>query len=139
MLAAHAGRRIAVLASGDPMFHGVGRALADAVGAERLRVLPHPSSVSYACARLGWPLEDTETVSLVGRDPDTLTAALHDGRRLLVLSADAATPARVAALLRGRGYGPSALRVLEQLGHPDRERLTPPPPPTRGTRRPATP
>ncbi len=125
VLAAHAGRRIAVLASGDPMFHGVGRALADTVGAERLRVLPHPSSVSYACARLGWPLEDTETVSLVGRDPDTLTAALHDGRRLLVLSADAATPARVAALLRERGYGPSALRVLEQLGHPTRERLTP--------------
>ncbi|MFJ8696617.1 precorrin-6y C5,15-methyltransferase (decarboxylating) subunit CbiE [Streptomyces roseolilacinus] len=123
LLAAHADRSVAVLASGDPMFHGIGRALAEVLGPDRLRVLPHPSSVAYACARLGWPQEDTETVTLVGRPLDTLSAALHDGRRLIVLSAGAATPAEVAALLRARGYGPSRLRVLEQLGHPDRERV----------------
>ncbi|MFF5568303.1 precorrin-6Y C5,15-methyltransferase (decarboxylating) subunit CbiT [Streptomyces sp. NPDC012623] len=156
LLAAHAGRRIAVLASGDPMFYGIGRALAEVlgtgaagtesvgcgqagsgavgsgaagsgeagsavVGGGALRVLPHPSSVSYACARLGWPVEDTEVVTLVGRPTETLAAALHDGRRVLVLSAGAGTPAEVARLLRERGYGPSRLRVLEQLGA-DRER-----------------
>ncbi|GJF27386.1 precorrin-6Y C5,15-methyltransferase [Kitasatospora sp. NE20-6] len=123
LLAEHAGRRICVLASGDPMFFGIGRALADAVGPDRLHVLPHPSSVSYACARLGWPAEDTEVVSLVGRPLDTLTAALSDGRRLLVLSADAATPGQVAALLTARGYGAGRMRVLEQLGG-GRERIT---------------
>lgn len=114
LLAAHAGRRIAVLASGDPMFYGIGRALAEETDA--LRVLPHPSSVSYAAARLGWPLEDVEVVTLVGRPTARLAAALHDGRRLLVLSADAETPGEVAALLRDRGFGPSRMRVLEQLG-----------------------
>ncbi|MGW2371517.1 precorrin-6y C5,15-methyltransferase (decarboxylating) subunit CbiE [Kitasatospora sp. NPDC001683] len=118
LLADHAGRRLAVLASGDPMFFGIGRTLADTVGAERLRVLPHPSSVSYACARLGWPLEATEVVSLVGRPLDALALALHPGRRLLVLSADAGTPAAVAALLAERGFGTARLRVLEQLGSP---------------------
>ncbi|MDT0449334.1 precorrin-6y C5,15-methyltransferase (decarboxylating) subunit CbiE [Streptomyces hesseae] len=121
LLAAHEGRRVCVLASGDPMFFGIGRTLAEIVGAERLNVLPHPSSASYACARLGWPLHDTEVVSLVGRPLAALTAALHDGRRLLLLSAGAETPAEVAALLRERGYGPSPLTVLEQLGG-DRER-----------------
>ncbi|MDF6063678.1 precorrin-6y C5,15-methyltransferase (decarboxylating) subunit CbiE [Streptomyces sp. JH010] len=116
LLAAHAGSRTAVLASGDPMFYGIGRALTEELGAAALRVLPHPSSVSYACARLGWPVEDTETVTLVGRPTARLTRALHDGRRLLVLSADATTPAAVAALLRDRGFGPSRIRVLEQLG-----------------------
>ncbi|GAA4911670.1 precorrin-6y C5,15-methyltransferase (decarboxylating) subunit CbiE [Streptomyces coeruleoprunus] len=120
LLAAHAGRNVAVLASGDPMFYGIGRALAETLGPARLRVLPHPSSVAYACARLGWPLEDTETITLVGRPLDTLTAALHHGRRLLVLSSGAGTPAEVAALLRARGFGPSRLHVLEQLGS-DRE------------------
>ncbi|MDX3843569.1 precorrin-6y C5,15-methyltransferase (decarboxylating) subunit CbiE [Streptomyces europaeiscabiei] len=120
LLAAHAGRRIAVLASGDPMFYGIGRALAEEAG-DRLRVLPHPSSVSYAAARLGWPLEDVEVVTLVGRPAARLAAALHEGRRLLVLSADAGTPAEVAALLRDRGFGPSRMRVLEQLGG-ERER-----------------
>ncbi|MCT9142680.1 precorrin-6y C5,15-methyltransferase (decarboxylating) subunit CbiE, partial [Streptomyces violarus] len=117
LLAAHAGRRIAVLASGDPMFYGIGRALAEEVGeAGALRVLPHPSSVSYAAARLGWPLEDVEVVTLVGRPAARLAAALHDGRRILVLSAGADTPGEVAALLRDRGFGASRIRVLEQLG-----------------------
>ncbi|MFJ9536919.1 precorrin-6y C5,15-methyltransferase (decarboxylating) subunit CbiE [Streptomyces sp. NPDC101225] len=116
LLAAHAGRRIAVLASGDPMFYGIGRALAEETAA--LSVLPHPSSVSYAAARLGWPLEDVEVVTLVGRPAARLAAVLHHGRRLLVLSADAATPGEVAALLRDRGFGPSRMRVLEQLGGP---------------------
>ncbi|GHH70735.1 precorrin-6Y C5,15-methyltransferase [Streptomyces sulfonofaciens] len=130
LLAAHADRRVAVLASGDPLFHGIGRAVAEEAAALRgegvaePRFLPHPSSVSYACARLGWPLEDTDVVTLVGRPTDRLAAALHDGRRLLVLSAGAGTPAEVAALLRDRGFGPSALRVLEQLGGP-RERVVP--------------
>ncbi|MFI2298049.1 precorrin-6y C5,15-methyltransferase (decarboxylating) subunit CbiE [Actinacidiphila glaucinigra] len=122
LIAAHAGRRIAVLASGDPMFHGIGRTLGEVLGAERLRVLPHPSSVSYACARLGWAVEDTDVVSLVGRPLPALAGALHDGRRVLVLSRDAETPAAVAGLLRERGYGASRLRVLEQLGSA-RERI----------------
>lgn len=122
LLAAHEGRRVAVLASGDPMFYGIGRTLAGILGPDRLRVLPHPSSVSYACARLGWPLEATETVSLVARPLDALTARLHDGRRLLLLGEGPESPARVAALLRERGWGGTRIRVLEQLGSA-RERI----------------
>ncbi|MER7764881.1 precorrin-6y C5,15-methyltransferase (decarboxylating) subunit CbiE [Streptomyces sp. NPDC097619] len=116
LLAEHAGRRIAVLASGDPMFYGIGRALSEELGPAALRIFPHPSSVSYACARLGWPAEDTEVITLVGRPAARLAAALHHGRRILVLSAGADTPAAVARLLTDRGYGPSRLTVLEQLG-----------------------
>ncbi|WP_299529372.1 precorrin-6y C5,15-methyltransferase (decarboxylating) subunit CbiE [uncultured Streptomyces sp.] len=116
LLAAHRDRHVAVLASGDPMFYGIGRALTEELGAEALRVLPHPSSVSYACARLGWPVEDTTTVTLVGRPAARLAAELYDGRRLLVLSAGAGTPAEVAALLTDRGFGPSRLTVLDRLG-----------------------
>lgn len=125
ILAAHAGRRISVLASGDPMFYGIGRTLTEVLGegGGEIRVLPYPSSVSYACARLGWPVEDTEVVTLVGRPTARLTAALHDRRRILVLSAGAATPAEVAAHLTGHGFGASRMRVLEQLGG-ERENLT---------------
>ncbi|MGW1073771.1 precorrin-6y C5,15-methyltransferase (decarboxylating) subunit CbiE [Streptomyces sp. NPDC002537] len=117
LLAEHAGRRVCVLASGDPMFFGIGTTLADVLGDPgRLRVLPHPSSVSYACARLGWPLDGTEVLSLVGRPLAALAAALHHGRRLLLLGAGAGTPAEVAAFLAARGFGPSRMTVLEQLG-----------------------
>ncbi|ROQ32991.1 precorrin-6Y C5,15-methyltransferase (decarboxylating) [Streptomyces sp. PanSC19] len=118
LLAAHRGRAIAVLASGDPSFYGIARTLAETVGADHLRVHPHPSSVSYACARLGWPLEAVEILSVVARPLAALSAALHEGRRLLVLSEGADTAARVAELLRTTGWGGTRVRVLEQLGGP---------------------
>ena len=62
-----AGGGLVVLASGDPMFYGIGSTLVRLLGAERVTVLPHPSSVSLAAARLGWPLDDVDVVSLVGR------------------------------------------------------------------------
>ncbi|MGW0520182.1 precorrin-6y C5,15-methyltransferase (decarboxylating) subunit CbiE [Crossiella sp. NPDC003009] len=122
LLERHRGRRICVLASGDPMFFGVGSTLARLLGPQRLRVLPHASSVSLACARLGWPMEAVDVVSAVGRPVELLHPFVQPGRRVLVLSAGGGTPAEVAALLTVRGYGPSRLTVLERLGGKD-ERL----------------
>jgi precorrin-6B C5,15-methyltransferase / cobalt-precorrin-6B C5,C15-methyltransferase len=117
-------RRICVLASGDPMFHGIGATLARVLGAERLRVLPHPSSVSLAAARLGWDLARTDVVSLVTAPVATLGRALNPGRRILVLSSGADTPAAVAEHLTARGWSHALLTVLEQLGGPDERLVT---------------
>lgn len=118
LLRAHADARICVLASGDPMFYGIGVTLAKLFGPEALRVIPQPSSASLACARLGWPLAEVPVVSMVGRAPANLLPELTGGRRILVLSADAGTPAVVADLLSRNGFGSSKLTVLEQLGGP---------------------
>ncbi|GIF10186.1 precorrin-6y C5,15-methyltransferase (decarboxylating) subunit CbiE [Actinoplanes teichomyceticus] len=115
-------RRVCVLASGDPMFHGIGATLARILGPRRLRVLPHPSSVSLAAARLGWDLARTDVVSLVTDPVPAIGRALNPGRRILVLSAGAETPAAVAGYLTSRGYPGARLTVLEQLGGPG-ERL----------------
>jgi precorrin-6Y C5,15-methyltransferase (decarboxylating) len=117
----HAGRALVVLASGDPMLSGIGTTLTRLLGVERVRVLPAPSSVSLACARLGWAVEDTEVVSLVGRPLELLHPHVQPGRRLLVLGSDGETPAQVAALLSARGYGQSSVTVLGGLGGPDEE------------------
>ncbi|WP_339153849.1 precorrin-6y C5,15-methyltransferase (decarboxylating) subunit CbiE [Actinomadura luteofluorescens] len=112
----HEGRAIAVLASGDPMFHGIGSTLAGMLGADRLRVLPHPSSASLACARLGWPLDRVDVLSIVGRPAAALNAAVAPGRRLVVLGAGREAPIIVAAVLSGRGFGPSRMTALCDLG-----------------------
>lgn len=122
-LLARRGEAVCVLASGDPMFYGVGASLARQVPADELRVLPAPSSLSLAAARLGWPLQEVEVLSLVGRPLATLNARLYPGIRLLVLSADGDTPAQVAEALRVRGFGASRLTLLEHLGGPDERRL----------------
>ena len=62
-------RQIAVLASGDPYCFGVGSLLARHVPPEETLCVPAPSSLSLACARLGWALDDVATISLCGR-PD---------------------------------------------------------------------
>ncbi|GGS47776.1 precorrin-6y C5,15-methyltransferase (decarboxylating) subunit CbiE [Actinokineospora fastidiosa] len=121
LVEANAGRRLCVLASGDPMWFGIGVELS---ALTRVDVLPHPSSASLACARLGWALQDVEVVSAVGRPVERLHAAVHPGRRVLVLSASGETPAAVAALLRDRGFGPSALTVLSDLGGPTESAVT---------------
>ncbi|KAA0021304.1 precorrin-6y C5,15-methyltransferase (decarboxylating) subunit CbiE [Antrihabitans cavernicola] len=119
----YADRKLCVLASGDPMFHGIGVSLAKLLGPQRLHVIPQPSSASLACARLAWPLAETPVVSLVNRQVETLLPALMDDARLLVLSNNGQTPAEVAHLLSANGYGRSVLRVLEQLGGPSERQL----------------
>jgi precorrin-6Y C5,15-methyltransferase (decarboxylating) len=118
LLARYSGRDVCVLASGDPMFYGIGATLVRLLGTDGVHILPHPSSASLACARLGWALADVDVVSAVGRPLERLNALVAPGRRLLVLSAGADTPAAVARLLTEAGYGPSRLTVLEQLGGP---------------------
>nr|WP_315924502.1 precorrin-6y C5,15-methyltransferase (decarboxylating) subunit CbiE [Mesorhizobium sp. SP-1A] len=113
-----AGRKVCVLASGDPFFHGVGVTLARKVPPPEMRVIPAPSSISLAAARLGLALQDIETVSLHGRPIDLVRPLLHPGARLLALTSDAAAPAAIAALLTELGFGGSRLTVLEALGGP---------------------
>ncbi|HEY3557987.1 MAG TPA: precorrin-6y C5,15-methyltransferase (decarboxylating) subunit CbiE [Kribbella sp.] len=118
LLAEHRGRRICVLASGDPTFHGIGTTLVRLLGVDAVRVIPHPSSVSLACARLGWAQDQVQVVSLVTNPAERLHPHLQPSRRVLILSRGAQTPAEVSQLLIARGYGSSTFSVLEQLGGP---------------------
>ncbi len=119
---AHRGRRVCVLASGDPFHYGVGVQLAEIVPAAEMQVFPQPSAFSLACARLGWAQADCALVSLHGRALERIVPHLQPGARVLALSWDSTTPAKLAALLAERGMAGSRLTVLEALGGP-RERV----------------
>ena len=119
---AERGRRVCVLASGDPMCFGVGATLARHVPADETTVLPAPSAFGLAAARMGWSLQDVVTLSAHGRPLALVRPHLHPGARLIVLTSDGAGPAALAALMTALGFGPSRLTVLEALGGP-RERL----------------
>ncbi len=110
-----------ILASGDPMLHGIGATLARRVARERLTVHPHLSAFSLACARLGWAAAGTELVSAVSRPADVVARLLQPGRRMVVYVAGRAGASEVAEILRSRGFGPSRFVVLEQLGGPDEQ------------------
>ncbi|AXC14312.1 Cobalt-precorrin-6y C5-methyltransferase [Acidisarcina polymorpha] len=121
----HRGRRsVAVLASGDPMLFGVGVSLTRKLSPPEFWVIPHISSFSLACARLGWPVADTVLISLVNRPPEQLLRYLCKDQRLVLFSEDGATPSVVAKLLTQSGYGESAFHVFEHLGGPSERQIS---------------
>lgn len=115
------GQPVCVLASGDPFCFGVGATLARDIAASEMTVLPAPSAFSLAASRLGWALQETETVSLHGRPAELLSPLLHPNRRIIALTSDAEAPANIAALITRRGFGSSRVTVLEALGGPDQQ------------------
>jgi len=119
---ARRGTPVVVLASGDPFCFGIGPLLARAVPNEEFLCVPAPSSLSLAAARLGWALQDCMVISCCGRPIEALIPRLQPGARILALSADATTPAAIAALLCRQGFGPSRMQVLESLGGPGERR-----------------
>ncbi|MEB3166842.1 MAG: precorrin-6y C5,15-methyltransferase (decarboxylating) subunit CbiE [Cyanobacteriota bacterium] len=116
-----AGRAVVLLASGDPLWFGIGRLLLQRFGADQLRFHPAPSSLQLAFARLGRPWQDASWISLHGRDPEPLAAALQKRPAALAVLTD---PSRggaqeVRAMLRASGLEAAyAVWLCERLGHP---------------------
>jgi precorrin-6Y C5,15-methyltransferase (decarboxylating) len=117
------GQSVCVLASGDPMCHGIGVTLSRLIPIEEMTVIPAASAFSLACARLGWPLAEVETFSLTNRPIASIALALSPGARLLVLSADRHTPGKVAQLLTQQGFGSSLMTVFERMGSESERRI----------------
>lgn len=113
------GEAVAVLASGDPFFYGVGVTLARSVSAEEFICLPSPSSISLAASRLGWALQEVVMVSLHGKPMELLFPHLYPNARILALTWDETTPGKVLDALRARGFGASRVYLLERLGGPN--------------------
>jgi precorrin-6Y C5,15-methyltransferase (decarboxylating) len=119
------GRKVVVLASGDPFWFGAGGSLSRALNPAEWRVCPAPSAFSLAAARLGWPLETCVTHGLHARPFASLLPDLTPGRRALCLMRDGAAVGDLARWLTDQGFGPSRLHILEHLGGPqERHRTT---------------
>ncbi|WP_443080588.1 precorrin-6y C5,15-methyltransferase (decarboxylating) subunit CbiE [Streptomyces sp. PTD5-9] len=119
---ARGGARVVVLASGDPGFFGIVRALAERFGPEALDVRPGAPSVAVAFARLGLTWDDAVVVSAHGRDPRTAVNACLAHPKVAVLTGPGAGPGQLAAGLV-RGAGGRTLVVATALGDPLRERV----------------
>ena len=122
MLRANAGRRIALLASGDPLFYGIGSTLLRHLAPTQLVFHPNVSSLQAAFARLGRPWQEAEWLSLHGRPLASLRAALRGNRLYGLLTDRESSPDAIARILVETGFGESDMWIAEELGS-DRERL----------------
>ena len=108
---------VVVLASGDPMFFGIGRRLVNAIGARHTQVYPNISSVSAAFARIREPWDDARVISLHGRkNENQLFRALEEENKIAVLTDPKNNPAWLADRLLVHQYLNYQMCVLEALG-----------------------
>lgn len=109
---------VAVLASGDPLQHGIAVRMIDVLGADAVRVLPHPGAFALAAARMGWSLSDPmlTCISVHAEPFAALRRVIQPNVRLLILSRNAETPQAISATLSDMGYESSPITVLEHIG-----------------------
>jgi precorrin-6Y C5,15-methyltransferase (decarboxylating) len=112
------GRPTAVLASGDPFWHGAGGSLATQLAPDEWVAHPSPSTFSLAAARLGWPLESTICIGLHAVPFERLVPLLTRGAHIICLVRAAKAASDLASWLNDRGFGASRLWTLSALGGP---------------------
>jgi precorrin-6B C5,15-methyltransferase / cobalt-precorrin-6B C5,C15-methyltransferase len=112
------GRPTAVLASGDPFWHGVGSILTERLNNDEWIAHPSPSTFSLAASRLGWPLESVMCLGLHAAPFERLLPHLANGTRIICLLRDGAAANELAQWLSARGWGSSRFWSLTALGGP---------------------
>ena len=113
------GERVVLLASGDPLFHGVGATLLDALPADDVEVLPAVTSLQAAFALARMPWHDASLASAHARPAAQLVGLSRRHRRLGILTDPSRTPGRIAALLLAAGVADCRAVVVEDIGGPE--------------------
>ena len=110
------GRRVVVLASGDPLWFSVGAKIGRHIDPAEIVYHPQVGAFQLAAARLGWSMADLETLTVHGRPVEQMIAFIQPDQRLLILTTGAETPAQIARFLTERGFGDSRMTVLANMG-----------------------
>ncbi|HHC29625.1 MAG TPA: precorrin-6y C5,15-methyltransferase (decarboxylating) subunit CbiE, partial [Rhodobacterales bacterium] len=110
------GKRVVVLATRDPLWVSVGARIGQAFAPGEIAYYPQVSAFQLAAARMGWSMADVETLTVHGRPVEQMIAFIQPDARLLVLTTDGQTPAKIAAFLAERGFGDSRMVVMSDMG-----------------------
>ncbi|MEP5154047.1 precorrin-6y C5,15-methyltransferase (decarboxylating) subunit CbiE [Planktotalea sp.] len=119
----HRGKRVVVLATGDPLWFSVGARIGRSIDPSEITYHPQLSAFQLASARMGWSMPDVETLTVHGRPVEQMIAFIQPDIRLLILTTGAETPAQIAAFLNERGFGQSKITVLAAMGGEDEQRF----------------
>ncbi len=122
-LQAHRGKRVVVLATGDPLWYSVGARIGRSIPSTEITYHPQVSAFQLAAARMGWSMADLETLTVHGRPVEQMIAFIQPDQRLLILTTGAETPAQIAAFLNDRGFGQSRMTVLAAMGGENEQRF----------------
>ena len=109
-------RPVCVLASGNPLWHGIGNTLLKYISVDEMLIHPSPSVFSLACAKVGWDLNDVEAISLHTNPVSVIGKYLQQGIKLFLLTKNSKTPIEVVDYLNKHGFNKSKFIIFENLG-----------------------
>ena len=110
-------RSVVVLASGDPLYYGIGSWFSRNFAPQRLAFYPAVSSIQEVCHRLGLSLQNVDVLSLHGRPVGKLRRSLSDNKTIIVLTDSQSTPQILANELVDAGFYQAEITVCEALGY----------------------
>ncbi|WP_371170366.1 precorrin-6y C5,15-methyltransferase (decarboxylating) subunit CbiE [Aliiroseovarius sp. 2305UL8-7] len=117
------GKRVVVLATGDPLWYSVGAKIGRHIDPAHIVYHPQVGAFQLAAARMGWSMADLETLTVHGRPVEQMIAFIQPDIRLLILTTGAETPGQIARFLSERGFGKSRMTVLAHMGGDDEARF----------------
>jgi len=117
------GKRLVILATGDPLWYSVGARIGRAIDPSEIVYYPQVSAFQLAASRMGWSMADVEQLTVHGRPVEQMIAFIQPDAQLLILTTGSQTPAQIARFLTERGFGQSQLSVLSAMGGPDEARF----------------
>lgn len=122
-LKSYNGKRVVVLATGDPLWFSVGARIGRAIDPSEITYHPQLSAFQLTAARMGWSLADVETLTVHGRPVEQMIAFIQPDQKLIVLTTGEETPAQIAKFLTDRGFGQSKMTVLAAMGGEKEQRF----------------
>ena len=117
LLADMSDKQVSILASGDPLYFGIGRWLSKNMKTSELFFYPGISSIQAACHKLGLSLQDCDAISLHGRPVETLRSLIRHNQTLVILTDKQSQPKRLAQECFNMGYHAAKITVCEDLGY----------------------
>ena len=117
------GKRVVVLATGDPLWYSVGAKIGRHIDPAHIVYHPQVGAFQLAAARMGWSMADLETLTVHGRPVEQMIAFIQPDLRLLILTTGAETPGQIAKFLSERGFGKSRMTVMAHMGGDDEARF----------------
>jgi precorrin-6Y C5,15-methyltransferase (decarboxylating) len=111
-------QNVCVLASGDPLFFGIGAMVVRKLGMDVVNVVPHPSSIQWAFARVGINHNDATTISLHGRSRSGFVTRLQRLKKVAVLTDSENSPNKLALHMLEYGQHEWKAWVCENLAGP---------------------
>ncbi|MBV7408471.1 precorrin-6y C5,15-methyltransferase (decarboxylating) subunit CbiE [Maritimibacter sp. DP1N21-5] len=122
-LLSYRGKRVVVLATGDPLWFSVGARIGRGIPPGEITYHPQLSAFQLASARMGWSMADLETLTVHGRPVEQMIAFIQPDARLLILTTGSETPGQIARFLTERGFGRSPMTVFANMGGKDEARF----------------